>query len=120
MRIETDMNVLRKWLLTLALAALMIALPRMACADTYSGTCGTSATYTVDTETGVLEISGTGAMAYYGSYSAVPWNAQRSYVQTMRVAEGITSLSGYSCAYMDQLVSVELPSTLTSIGAYCF
>ena len=120
MRIETDMNVLRKWLLTLALAALMIALPRMARADTYSGACGTSATYTVDTETGVLEISGTGAMAYYGSYSAVPWNAQRSYVQTVRVAEGITSLSGYSCAYMNQLQSVELPSTLTSIGTYCF
>lgn len=120
MRIEADMNVMRKWLLALALAALMLTLPRMARADTYSGACGTSATYTVDTETGVLEISGTGAMAYYGSYSAVPWNAQRSYVQTVRVAEGITSLSGYSCAYMNRLQRVELPSTLTRIGAYCF
>ena len=40
-------------------------------AATYRGTCGDNLTWTLDDETGVLEINGTGAMTNYSS--DVPW-----------------------------------------------
>ena len=61
--------------LALCLALLCVLLPRLALrtsAEVLSGYCGgegdgSNLTWTLDTETGLLSISGSGAMADYGS-----------------------------------------------------
>ena len=41
-------------------------------AEVYEGSCGTNVRYSLDTSTGLLSITGTGAMNNYSSYSYVP------------------------------------------------
>ena len=54
----------------------------IASAETLSGTCGENVNWTFDTETGVLDITGTGAMYDYGYGSDygyyAPWDKHRS------------------------------------------
>ena len=55
------------------LVALVAIFTISASAKTYSGNCGTNVGWSLDTDTGVLTISGTGAMQNYPYYSYVPW-----------------------------------------------
>ncbi len=79
-----------------------------------SGTCGTNLTWTFDTESGTLTISGTGTMTNH-SYS---WDSYRTSIKTVIIEEGVTSIE--NCAFQDcsSLTSVTIPNSVTSIG-YC-
>ncbi|MBE6816534.1 MAG: leucine-rich repeat domain-containing protein [Ruminococcaceae bacterium] len=82
-----------------------------------SGSCGTNATWSYDTSTKTLTISGTGATKnYYKTKStAAPWNDYKSELVKVVVNEGITEI-GYSNFYnCPLLTSVSLPSTLTKL-----
>ena len=63
-------------------------------ATVYSGSCGTNVSYSLDTNTGVLKITGTGPMANYGVYSPpyAPWFFEYSYVKTVEIADGVTNI----------------------------
>ena len=79
-----------------------------------SGSCGDSATYTLDS-TGLLTISGTGAVKK--SF----WNVSfRSSIKRVVVQEGITELPEKCFWDCTALTSVQLPSTLTGIANYAF
>lgn len=88
-----------------------------ASAATYSGTCGSNLTWSLNTITGELVISGTGAL-YTSSPS--PWYTNRDSIKTINIADGVTSI-GYE-AFKDctNLNSIELPNTVTSIEYYAF
>ena len=58
----------------------------------YSGSCGDNVNYSLDTSTGLLSITGTGAMNNYDSYSSVPWYSNRSYIKTVEISDGVTSI----------------------------
>ena len=62
-----------------------------------SGTCGDNITWEIDAETGVLTISGTGAMKDYStsdtSRSPFYYN---DYIKTAVIGEGITSIGGHA------------------------
>ena len=89
-------------------------------AATYSGTCGTNLTWSLDTETGVLNITGTGAMTNYSSYSSVPWYSYRSKIKTVNIASGVTTIGDYAFYSCNSLTSVTIGNSVTTIGNSAF
>ena len=89
-------------------------------AEVYSGSCGENVSYSLDTETGVLSITGTGAMRDYISPNDIPWYSQRSSIKTAEVADGVTTLSQFVFYECSSITSVVIPKSVTSIGQYAF
>ena len=88
-------------------------------AETYSGTCGTNLTWTLDTESGILTISGTGAMTNY-SYANALWYSYRTSVTSAVISDGVTSIGNCAFYYCSSLTSVTIPNSVTSIGNSAF
>lgn len=88
-----------------------------ALAEEYNGTCGNSATWNLDTESGLLKIEGSGEMEDYMLISNVPWHSYSSYVMQAEIAHGITSI-GRSAFYKVPVSSGTLYVPETSIDAY--
>lgn len=89
-----------------------------ASAQTYSGNCGASGsnvTWSLDTETGVLTISGTGAMKLYDS-----WYTYRSSIKTVTIGSGVTTICGYAFYNCTSLANVTIPDSVTQIGDSAF
>ncbi len=81
-----------------------------------SGTCGESATWTL-TDTGVLTVSGTGAIADY-SYGDSPWLEYRDTIVSVGIEAGIEEIGAFG--HCHNLVSVEIPDTVSVIKEYAF
>lgn len=84
------------------------------------GSCGDLVSYTLDTETGLLSITGTGAMTNENSISSVPWYNYRSYIKTVNIADGVTSIGYISFYDCSDLTSVTIPNSVTYIWKLCF
>lgn len=78
--------------------------------------CGDNATWSLNTETGVLTIAGTGKTYSYGTEQA-PWRAYGQYIKHIVVEEGITEILEGAFAVLNNVVSLTLPSTLETIWA---
>lgn len=89
-------------------------------AEILTGSCGTTLTYTLDTETGVLKIEGSGAMSNYQNYNYVPWYSNRVVICQVDLPEGLTSIGNYAFYNCSCLTSVTIPNSVTSIGNYAF
>ncbi len=83
-----------------------------------SGSCGSSATWTLDTQ-GVLTIKGSGAMENYSSYTASPWYSYRSDITSIVISSGITTVGKYAFAYT-KAASVTIPKGVTQINEGAF
>ena len=106
--------------LRLAVLASVIITATAARAEIFGGNdCGENCSWSLDTQTGVLTISGEGAMTNYDWRSA-PWYSKRSSIDSVQISEGITSIG--QCAFdgIANLSSVSIPSSVTSIGNYAF
>ncbi len=88
-------------------------------AASYSGTCGDNLTWSLDTETGLLEITGTGDMENY-SYDSFPWYSYRSSITAVNIAFGVTSIGDYAFCYCERITTVTIPDSLKTIGEYVF
>ena len=87
----------------------------------YTGSCGSSVTYTLDTDKGTLEITGAGAMEDYSGSNA-PWYEHRSSISEIRFGEGVTTVGKYT-AYNSGYISplkVKLSNTITTIKDFAF
>jgi hypothetical protein len=85
--------------------------------DTRFGTCGAEATWSLNTNTGVLTISGTGAIKDYTSDSPFDSN---SLIQSVVVEEGITSIGDMCFNDCSNIAFVSLANTVTRIGMNAF
>ena len=90
-----------------------------------SGFCGDDVTYTLNTDTGELTISGSGAMTdyYYDSYnkrSTAPWNSVRDRIKTVTVEDGVTHVGENAFAGCTALTHVSMGEDVETMGANAF
>ena len=105
---------MKKLILFLAL------LPMMASADD-SGTCGDNLTWTYESATNTLTISGTGNMNNYQFYSYFsPWDSFKSSIKKVIIENGVTSIGDFAFNNCRGLTSVTIPNSVTSIGEGAF
>ena len=89
-------------------------------AETLNGTCGDNLTWSLDTETGALVISGTGDMTAYAASSDVPWAEHASGIQTISLPAGLTSIGDRAFMNCSLLQSIDIPATVSVIGRSAF
>ena len=82
-------------------------------ADVQTGSCGDNVTYSLDTETGVLTISGTGDM-YYGPFY------ENTNIKSVIIESGVTSIGDEAFSGCRSLTNVTIPDSVTSIGDDAF
>ena len=107
----------RKFWIILALAALILALGVSAALADESGSCGDNVTYSFNSATGMLTISGTGPMTEFSSANPSPFKGNTA-ITTVNIGEGVTSVGYDAFNGCTGMTSVSLPSTLQSIGAW--
>jgi hypothetical protein len=83
-----------------------------------SGSCGTNVTYTYDSVTKELVISGTGSMTSYSDTGNSPFYG--SDIKSVVISEGITSIGSYIFTGCQSLESVTVPGTVKTIGSDAF
>lgn len=89
-------------------------------AETYSGKCGSKVTWKLDTESGLLTISGTGDMQGYARESYVPWADQRESIKLIIIEEGVTSIGMNAFYGCTALTSIQIASEVIGIYNYAF
>ena len=87
-----------------------------ASAASYSGTCGNNLTWSLDTTTGELVISGEGEM----TSSDIPWYSYRSSIKKVTIEDGVTSIGDSAFIGCISLTSITIPDSVTSIGSEAF
>lgn len=103
----------------LLLCAALCLLALSAAAETETGSCGEKLTYTLDTESGLLTISGTG--------STTQWNAGNKSkfagdgrIRKVVVEDGVTYIWRDTFEGCSRLVAVELAASVADIGYKAF
>lgn len=83
-----------------------------------SGTCGDNLTWTLQDST--LTISGTGAMNDYDQHYNLPWYSYLTFIKTVIIGNGVTSIGDRAFYECSGLTSVTIPNGITSIGEAAF
>ena len=73
----------------------------------YSGSCGKSVNWSLDTETGLLEITGSGEMEDYG-FRGARWYYCRNYVKECVIENSVTSIGSYAFYGCTGLTSINV------------
>lgn len=92
-------------------------------ATVYNGVCGENVSWTLDSETKVLTISGTGEMYHDGHFSdALHWHGQNltTTIQSVVIEQGVTSVGYWAFANCTNLKTISLPDGITLIEADAF
>lgn len=85
----------------------------------YTGTLGENVSWSLDTGTGALTVTGSGAMEDYSSEESPLWN-YRSYVKAVTIADTVTSVGDNVFQGCSNLTTVDLGSGITKIGDRAF
>ena len=88
-------------------------------ADVQTGSCGDNVTYSLDTSTGVLTISGTGDMDDYSFDNNSPFD-RNSNIKSVIIENSVTSIGSYAFEDCTSLTNVTIGNSVTSIGKRAF
>jgi hypothetical protein len=108
------------------MAATMIMTATTTNAETFTGECGEALTWTLDTDSDTLRISGTGKMT---DFFEAPWFNYREHIKHVVVDSGVTTIGNNAFKWQNMsmfeqtaspLESVTLPKGLLSIGNSAF
>lgn len=91
----------------------------VASAASNNGSCGENVKYNFNSSTGVLTISGSGAMADYAAYSDSPFAMNYS-IKKIVIENGITSIGNNSFYSCSNVAEVSIPSSVKKIGEFAF
>ena len=86
----------------------------------YHGSCGTNTQYSLDTGTGVLSITGTGAMTDYSYTGEAPWYVQRANIKSVEIADGVTLIGARTFRNCSAITSISISNSVKSINSYAF
>lgn len=104
----------------IALVCLVFCLSMISAnAEVITGECGENALYSLNTETGVMTISGEGKMKDY-SWGYTPWEYDKKYIKSVVIEEGITTVGAYAFMECPQLTTISLPDGLEEIKDSAF
>ena len=84
-----------------------------------SGTCGDNLKWELNSS-GVLTISGTGAMTFWKSPSEVPWYIYLTAIKSVVIEDGVTSIGEYAFDGCTNLTSVMIANSVKRIRGYAF
>ena len=101
---------------TAAVLFLVLSFNVTVSADT-AGECGDDLTWSYDTETKILTISGVGEMYDYNDHDA-PW--KDLIVSSVVIGNGVTTIGDNAFIMNSEMTQLSLPSTLLSIGDSAF
>ncbi len=114
------MRVMRKThkFLSIILAIMMAIsiIPITASAATYSGACGDNVTWTYDSSTYTLTISGTGDM--YDNNP--PWAKYQNNIKEIVISDGVTSIGRAAFFGLVKVTNISIPKSVKSIGELAF
>ena len=103
----------------LLLCAALCLLALSAAAETVTGSCGDSLTYTLDTESGLLTISGTGPMTQWNAGNKSKF-AGDGRIRKVVVEDGVTYIWRETFEGCSRLAVVELAASVADIGYKAF
>lgn len=110
---------MKKRMRVLLLGVLVLTLT-LAASALYSGDCGDAVTWTLDPDTGVLTVSGTGAMTDYGWTDSAPWIDYAASITSAVIEDGVTAIGESAFRDSTLLKQVTIPDSVTSLGDYAF
>ena len=97
---------------------LLLFSPARSYAEVYSGTCGENVNWTLDTETGLLEISGNGEME---DFTINPtWSNYRTKIKECIIKDGVINISNNAFKRCTNLISISIGNTVKRIGQNAF
>lgn len=98
-----------------SLLLIVIAVCAVAHAKVIKGKCGDNVRYALDTETGVLSISGTGNMKDF-NLGKSSWYSNCKLIKKVIIEEGVNSIGKCAFEGCSNLSSIIIPESVTTIG----
>ena len=83
-----------------------------------SGKCGENVTYTYDSSTGLLTISGSGDMDNYEFSRSIFYFEDA--IKSVVISDGVTSIGDYTFMACHSITSIEIPNSVITIGNGAF
>ena len=111
---------IKKALSVLLALTVLTGLSLLSHAAVFSGSCGADLTWELDSDSGVLTISGTGAMTSYSSSSPAPWKPMADSIQSVIIGDGVTSIGNTAFSNCAALTGITCGSGVTTIGSSAF
>lgn len=88
--------------------------------DDSKGTINNELRWEVVLPEGELIISGSGNMIDYDGISSVPWYKYRKIIKKVILGDGVLSIGKYAFGEFENLESISIPASVTSINNYAF
>ncbi len=89
-------------------------------ADIITGTCGDNLSWSLNKNTGVLTISGTGEMTNYSFNNKAPWYVYITSIKLVNIGNGVTTIGDNAFYGCRSLISVIIPDNVIRIGGDAF
>ncbi len=116
MKLKKIISILLSLTLTISIFPVSIIIAN---AESYSGTCGDNLTWSLDTDTGLLKIEGTGEMYDYFNDQA-PWSVYKNSISNVNLADEITKIGNSAFWGCGEITDIDIPNKVIGIGDYAF